>query len=328
VTSRDLKPLLPGLRRVSSPAALKVLIALLAHADSSGRCHPSWRRLSEATGLSRAAVAKAISRLEAASLITRTRAPRGRGVGYLITRQGHPGEGSPAGDRSTAADPYGLQTETRKVSARRPISEVYARRPSDGQKPRQLRVPAADPRSGGGLRLDAMEGMKEPMKVTAEGSPPASGPPALTVASGPEASGLGAHPGEAPPAPTSVASRLVDTLLDHAPFVAGYEALMLGLGDLRALRAHLETVSPNLAGQFTDAISSALGGRERLREAVREAEAGNAGWCWSPRVGRVVLVSGRLSGFLRGVLAAWAELLQPGPPQQGQATGPLHEVAR
>jgi len=120
----------------------------------------------------------------------------------------------------------------------------------------------------------------------------------------------------------------VDTLLDHAPYVSGYEAIMLGIGDLRALRAHLETVRPDLAGQFTAAVSAALGGRERLREAVREAEEGGVGQCWNPRVGRVVLVTGYLSDFLQGVLADWAGLLQPGPPQQGQATGPLHEVLR
>jgi hypothetical protein len=144
------------------------------------------------------------------------------------------------------------------------------------------------------------------------------------MASGEPAFGLDEHPGEA----TSVAGRLVDTLLDHAPYVSGYEAVMLGLGDLRALRAHLETVRPDLGGQFTAAVSAALGGRERLREAVREAEAGGLGQCWNPRVGRVVLVTGYLSSFLRGVLDAWAGLLQPGPPQQGQAMGPLHEVAR
>ena len=103
---------------------------------------------------------------------------------------------------------------------------------------------------------------------------------------------------------------------------------MLGLGDLRALRAHLETVRPDLATQFTAAVSAALGGRESLRQAVREAEAGGLGQCWNPRAGRVVLVTGYLSGFLQGVLADWAGLLQPGPPQQGQAMGPLHEVAR
>jgi hypothetical protein len=121
---------------------------------------------------------------------------------------------------------------------------------------------------------------------------------------------------------------LVDIVLDNAPFVAGYEAVMLCLEDLRALRAHLETVRPDLATQFTAAVSAALGGRERLREAVREAEEGGVGQCWNPRVGRVVLVTGYLSGFLRGVLDAWAGLLQPGPPQQGQAMGPLHEVAQ
>jgi hypothetical protein len=121
---------------------------------------------------------------------------------------------------------------------------------------------------------------------------------------------------------------LVDIVLDNAPHVAGYEAVIVGLGDLRALRAHLETVRPDLARQFTAAVSAALGGRERLREAVREAEEGGVGQSWNPRVGRVVLVTGYLSGFLRGVLDAWAGLLQPGPPQQGQAMGPLHEVAR
>jgi hypothetical protein len=126
---------------------------------------------------------------------------------------------------------------------------------------------------------------------------------------------------------------LVDIVLDNAPFVAGYEAVMLCLEDLRALRAHLETVRPDLATQFTAAVSAALGGRERLREAVREAEEGGVGQCWSPRVGRVVVVSGRLSGFSKAVLADWGGLLQPllsagGPPQQGQAAGPLHEVAR
>jgi hypothetical protein len=127
----------------------------------------------------------------------------------------------------------------------------------------------------------------------------------------------------------------VDVILDYAPFVAGYEALMLGLGDLRALRAHLmQTAGADLARQFTAAISAALGGRERLRDAVREAEAGGVGQCWNQRVGRVVIVTGRLSGFLGGVLDAWAGLLQPsssagGPPQQAlQTTGPLHEVAR
>jgi DNA-binding transcriptional ArsR family regulator len=327
VTSRDLKPLLPGLRRVSSPAALKVLIALLAHADRSGRCHPSWRRLSEATGLSRAAVAKAISRLEAAGLITRTRAPRGRGVGYLITRQGHPGEGSTHGDLE------GLRTETRKVSTRRPISEVYAQRPSDGQKPHQSRVPAADPRSGKGLHPDTMEEMKDSLKTITEDPPsavpPASGPPAFTGASGPEASGLDE--------PEALFEQLLEEVLNRVPFDPNLGGWMIGTHDLIRVRKYIEDKFPELLEVFRRVARSRMGDRgfdEAWQAAVTNGVGSCAAWhSGDRRWRRIYLFVGETLGLFNAVVEACHALFSPsdggGPSRQAlQAAQPLHEVHR
>lgn len=53
--------------------AFRVLVAVLAHSDASGRCHPSNNRLAEVTGLTRRDVIRCLHELEqAGSIRTRT----------------------------------------------------------------------------------------------------------------------------------------------------------------------------------------------------------------------------------------------------------------
>ena len=200
MVSRDLKPLLPGLRRISSPAALKVLIVLAAHADRQGRCWLSWTKIARLSGLSRRAVADGLRRLEEAGLVKRVGpAPRGRGTTFQLG----PADGEPRCTRCTAVHQGGECSRTGVVHAGAPMAEVHAGAPSEGRNPLRTGLLAQDHVQKGGARPRTVEEEGDHTEGTPlEDKPPAGSPPA-SMASGEPAFGLDEHPGEA----TSVAGR-------------------------------------------------------------------------------------------------------------------------
>jgi DNA-binding transcriptional MocR family regulator len=69
MTSAQLLVLLDGRLAAASGAAAKVLLAIVAHADRSGRAWPSIGRLARASGLHRRTVQRALRELQGLGLI-------------------------------------------------------------------------------------------------------------------------------------------------------------------------------------------------------------------------------------------------------------------
>ncbi len=68
-------PIIQGAYKQWTRADLLVFLVLKAHADSEGYCFPGFRRIMDATGLTRNAISTAIKRLEEtheAIAVTRT----------------------------------------------------------------------------------------------------------------------------------------------------------------------------------------------------------------------------------------------------------------
>jgi DNA-binding transcriptional ArsR family regulator len=190
VISRDLKPLLTGLHRISSVSALKVLMVLAAHANRSGACWLSWATIARLSGLSRRAVADGLRRLEEVGLVKRIGpAPRGRGTMYRLCPVDAGGERPFT--RCTTVHQGGERPCTRVVNGRAPIAKVHARAPSEGRNPRRTGILVQDPGQLGGEQPCTIEGEGNTEGVPKGVRPPASGPSAFNWASGPEASGLG-----------------------------------------------------------------------------------------------------------------------------------------
>jgi hypothetical protein len=132
-----------------------------------------------------------------------------------------------------------------------------------------------------------------------------------------------------------LAERLVEQLLDSAPYDEELQGLLVGAEDLAHLRNYLQTTRPDLVEAFRNAAVSAFGGSERFKAAWKDAHRSGLGYCTTRAWGRIGIVQGQVQGLTDAVLQAWAGILgaaPPGPssqPQQAlQATGPLHEVAR
>jgi len=131
-----------------------------------------------------------------------------------------------------------------------------------------------------------------------------------------------------------LAERLVEQLLGSAPYDEELQGLLVGAEDLVRLRDHLQTMRPDLVEAFRKTAVSAFGGPDRFKAAWQDAHRSGVGYCHSRAWGRIAIVPGQVQGLTDAVIGAWAGILgaaPPGPslqPQQGQAAGPLHEVAR
>ena len=314
VTSKDLKPVLPALRCLSSPAALKVLLTLVAYSDKYGRSWPSWRKIGRAVGLSRASVARGLQQLEAAGLVTRQPAPQGRGFVYVIGLNPETSKG--------------LNPETPGVSTLRPPHRVSTLRPSTSRKPRESGILGTDPCSGHGLNPETPEVIRDHKKANFEGAPPGGSPPASRA--------CGEPPSEEPQMKLGV--RLLEALLAVAPMSSYCWLPAVHPEDLREAVRWLEERNPEAAQGFRSTLRS-LFGRDGWKKALEML-----------RTEPVVAVRGFLLELRRRVdmdrvFAAWTRLLEAeaatkdapllqrppdggGPPRRAPENTGLHEVPR
>ena len=329
MTSRGLKPLLPTLAQISSPAALKVLFALVAHADRSGVAWPSWSKIARSVGLSRRAVAEGIRRLEEAGLVERAGpAPRGRGVAYRITTGAHPCTGVVNGGA-----PGGARPCTDMVHAHAPMLRVHSCAPSGGENPHQSSIPADGLCQSDGARpcTQKREETNEETNEDSQRKTPAAAPPASSTASGAAAY-------------MKLGSRLLEAFLAVAPMSSYCWLPAVHPEDLREAVRWLEGRSPEAASAFRCVLRS-LFGRDGWKQALEmlRTEPVVAVGNGQLELGFVLELRRRVD--LKRVFAVWTRLLeadaatknapplQPppdggGPPRQALENTGLHEVPR
>jgi hypothetical protein len=183
------RALLPYLPRIRSLRAAKVLLALLLHSNARGESWPSGAAIARATGLPVRSVWAGLRELEALGLVARV--PRGHGRANLY-------QVLPCGSDSDARVSRIVTQESRGSDSRitgivtpeSPPPTVTGGSLSERPKPRHKRVSAqGGARRGSDPRITQNREQKENRVIEQKAS--ASGPSAVTRASGPEASGLG-----------------------------------------------------------------------------------------------------------------------------------------
>ena len=111
--------------------AFRVLVGLILHADATGRCHPSNRRLAKVTGLNSRAVVFALTELEEAGIVSKEGRTSARVFRVALTQETC--ASARAGNLRELTDALTQETcASARASFRHPIGTDQMNRPAGG----------------------------------------------------------------------------------------------------------------------------------------------------------------------------------------------------